>query len=193
MKKQERQETMHRLDEGIRVCVRCPLHASRTHAVPGEGPVPADVFVIGEAPGAREDKLGRPFVGPSGMILERSLETAGLRREDVYITSCVKCRPPNNRTPHKNELDVCQVTWLNRQIELVDPEVIVLLGKVAVQQVLKEERGIRETHGEVIQRDGRRYLLTYHPAVAFRVPETKESMKEDMTRLRQLVAQPVKR
>jgi uracil-DNA glycosylase family 4 len=188
MKEQERQRKMHQLDERIRDCVRCPLHASRTHAVPGEGPVPADVFIIGEAPGAKEDKLGRPFVGPSGMILERSLEAAGLRRADVYITSCVKCRPPHNRTPHKNELDVCQAAWLSRQIELVDPKVVVLLGKVAMHQVLKEDRSLRKIHGEVIQGDGRRYLLTYHPAVAFRVPETKEGMKEDMARLRQLTA-----
>jgi DNA polymerase len=183
---------MHRLDEGIRRCVKCPLHASRTHAVPGEGPVPADIFIIGEAPGGKEDKLGRPFVGPSGMILERSLETAGLRREDVYITSCVKCRPPDNRTPHRNELDICQATWLNRQIELVDPKVVVLLGKVAMEQVLKEERSLRKAHGETIQRDGRQYLLTYHPAVAFRVPETKDSMKEDMGRLRLLAVSSVK-
>lgn len=193
MNKRERQERMRHLDEGIRVCVRCPLHAGRTHAVPGEGPVPAGVFIIGEAPGAKEDKLGRPFVGPAGMILERSLETAGLRREDVYITSCVKCRPPNNRTPHRNELDICQATWLNHQIELADPKVIVLLGKVAMHQVLQEEHSLRKIHGEVIQRDGRRYLLTYHPAVAFRVPETKEGMKEDMARLRQLTARPARR
>jgi len=181
---------MHELDEGIRVCVRCPLHQSRTHAVPGEGPVPAEVLFIGEAPGAKEDQFGRPFVGPSGRLLNGLLETAGLSREEVYITSCVKCRPPNNRTPHTNELNICQATWLNQQIDLLDPQIIVLLGKVAAQQVLQDARSLRQIHGAIVVRDGRRYLLTYHPAVAFRVPETKDSMEQDMTMLRELLLQP---
>jgi len=188
----ERQRLMHRLDEGMRRCVKCPLHASRTHAVPGEGPVPGEVFILGEAPGAKEDQLGRPFVGPSGMLLEYSLAAAGLSRQDVYITSCVKCRPPNNRTPHTNELDTCQAAWLNRQIELVNPHILVLLGKVAIRQVLQDERSLRLVHGEVIEREGRQYLLTYHPAVAFHVPETRESMKEDMAKLKELMAAPVR-
>jgi len=193
MTKQERQKRMHELDEGIRVCVRCPLHKSRAHAVPGEGPVPAKVFFIGEAPGGKEDQLGRPFVGPSGMLLNRLLETAGLSRQEVYITSCVKCRPPNNRTPHTDELNICQATWLNPQIDLVDPSIIVLLGRVALQQVLKDQRSLRQIHGQIVSRDGRQYFLTYHPAVAFRVPETRDSMEEDMMRLKQLLAaaQPV--
>jgi uracil-DNA glycosylase family 4 len=184
----ERQKLMHHLDAEIRRCVKCPLHASRTHAVPGEGPVPGNVLLIGEAPGAKEDRSGRPFVGPSGLLLERSLESAGLTRGEVYITSCVKCRPPHNRTPHTDELDTCQAAWLNRQIELVDPKIIVLLGKVAMHQVLHDERSLRQVHGEVIERDDRLYLLTYHPAVAFHVPETRESMHEDMAKLQALVA-----
>ena len=190
MTKHERQQRMHDLDEGIRICMRCPLHQSRTHAVPGEGPAPARIFFIGEAPGAKEDQLGRPFVGPSGMLLNRLLETAGLSRQEVYITSCVKCRPPNNRTPHTNELNTCQEAWLNEQIDLVNPKIIVLLGRIAQQQVLQDQRSLRQIHGEIIPRGGRRYLLTYHPAVAFRVPETRDSMEEDMTVLRQLLATP---
>jgi uracil-DNA glycosylase family 4 len=188
MTKQERQKRMHELDDGIRVCVKCPLHASRTHAVPGEGPVPGAVFFIGEAPGAKEDQLGRPFVGPSGRLLNSLLETAGLSREEVYITSCVKCRPPNNRTPHTNELNTCQEAWLNEQIRLVNPHVIVLLGKVAAQQVLQDQRSLRQVHGEVVPREGRLYLLTYHPAVAFHVPETRDSMEQDMAVLKELLA-----
>jgi DNA polymerase len=189
MTKQQRQERMSELDEGIRVCVRCPLHKSRTHTVPGEGPVAAKVFFIGEAPGAQEDRLGRPFVGPSGMLLDRLLETAGLNRQEVYITSCVKCRPPNNRTPHTQEMNTCQQAWLNEQIDLVDPQIVVLLGKVAVQQVLQDHRSLRQVHGEIVQRSGRRYLLAYHPAVAFRVPETKDGMEQDMAVLRQLMTE----
>jgi DNA polymerase len=122
------------------------------------------------------------------MLLNRLLETAGLTRQEVYITSCVKCRPPNNRTPHTNELNVCQATWLNRQIDLVDPQIIVLLGRVALQQVLNDRRSLRQIHGEVVPRDGRRYFLTYHPAVAFRVAETRDSMEEDRTLLKRLLA-----
>ncbi len=184
---------MKELDAGIRVCVKCPLHLSRTHAVPGEGPVPTDIFILGEAPGAKEDQQGRPFVGPSGMLLERSLEAAGLTRQEVYITSCVKCRPPNNRTPHTNELDTCQAAWLDRQIELLDPQIIVLLGKVALRQLLHDDRSLRKIHGEVIERDGREYFLTYHPAVAFHVPETRASMEEDMAKLGQLLAHSTSR
>ncbi|MGE5295795.1 MAG: uracil-DNA glycosylase [Solirubrobacterales bacterium] len=184
----ERQERMHALDEGIRVCVKCPLHESRTHAVPGEGPVPSDVFFIGEGPGAKEDRLGRPFVGPSGMLLVKLLEVAGLVRQDVFITSCVKCRPPNNRTPRTIELDTCQTNWLNSQLDLVDPKIVVLLGKVAIGQVLHEEGNIARMHGRIVQRDHRQYLLTYHPAAAFRVPQTRVSMEEDMIRLKELLA-----
>jgi len=188
MTQRERQQRMQKLDEQIRVCVRCPLHASRTHAVPGEGPVPARVFFLGEAPGAQEDRSGRPFVGPSGRLLDRLLADAGLPRSEVYITSCVKCRPPNNRTPHVNELNICQATWLNRQIELMDPPLVVLLGKVAARQILQDQRSLRVTHGQVVTRDGRRYLLTYHPAVAFRIPETKDSLAQDMAILKRLAA-----
>ncbi len=188
MTKEERQKRMHQLDEGIRVCVKCPLHKSRTIAVPGEGPVPADVLIIGEAPGAKEDRQGRPFVGPSGMLLERLLEVAGLTRNDVYITSCVKCRPPGNRTPRTLELNTCQENWLDQQIPLVDPKLIVLLGKVAISQLLGEEGSLRDLHGQTVERDGRLYLMTYHPAAAFRVPETKEIMKQDMAILRELLA-----
>jgi DNA polymerase len=187
MTQREREKRMQDLDEGIRVCVKCPLHQSRTQAVPGEGPVGAEVFFIGEAPGAKEDQLGRPFVGPSGRLLDALLPSAGLRRQDVYITSCVKCRPPNNRTPHTSELNICQATWLNEQIELVDAHLIVLLGKVAAEQVLQDHRSLRQVHGAVVARDGRLYFLTYHPAVAFRVPETRESMEEDMATLKELL------
>jgi len=183
----ERQKRMRELDEGIRVCVKCPLHAGRTHAVPGEGPVPTNVFIIGEGPGAKEDLQGRPFVGPSGMLLVKLLQVAGLTRQDVYITSCVKCRPPNNRTPRAIELDTCQTNWLNPQLDLANPGIVVLLGRVAITQVLREEGALTKLHGQVIERDGRRYLPTYHPAAAFRVPQTRISMEEDMVALKHLL------
>jgi uracil-DNA glycosylase family 4 len=186
MDDRQRQRQMHRLDEGIRTCVKCALHESRTHAVPGEGPVPADVFIIGEAPGGTEDRKGRPFVGPSGVVLKKLLAVAGLTREDVYITSCVKCRPPANRPPRTDELGTCQANWLDRQIDLVNPKLVVLLGKVAIHQLLHEEGSLVKLHGETVERDGRLFLMTYHPAAVFRVPQIEDSMREDMARLRQL-------
>jgi uracil-DNA glycosylase family 4 len=186
MDDRERQRRMHRLDEGIRKCVKCPLHGSRANAVPGEGPVPADLLIIGEAPGGTEDRKGRPFVGPSGMILNRLLAVAGLTREDAYITSCVKCRPPGNRTPHASELDTCQATWLDRQIDLMNPKLVVLLGKVAIRQLLREEGRLVTLHGQTVKRNGRLFLMTYHPAAALRTPQIEASMRQDMARLRQL-------
>lgn len=138
-------------------------------------------------PGDQEDNEGRPFVGPSGMILGQLLEVAGLTREEVYITSCVKCRPPQNRTPHARELETCRENWLNRQIGLVNPKIVVLLGKGAISRLLHEERSLRQSHGQSVERDGRLCLMTYHPAAAFRVAETKNSMKQDMVTLRQLL------
>lgn len=187
MNKQERQTRMQEMDGAIRLCVKCLLHESRTVAVPGEGPVPCDLFILGEAPGAQEDKQGRPFVGASGVILDQLLEVAGLSRRDAYITSCVKCRPPQNRTPHILELDTCQENWLNRQLDLVHPKIVVLLGKVAISRLLHDAGSLREFHGRTVERDGRLYLMTYHPAAVFRVPEIKDSMKADMAALQQLL------
>jgi uracil-DNA glycosylase family 4 len=186
MDDEQRQRQMHHLDEAIRRCVECPLHEGRIHAVPGEGPIPAEVLLIGEAPGGTEDRKGRPFVGPSGRILNKLLAVAGLTRENVYITSCVKCRPPGNRPPRASELDTCQASWLERQIELVDPKLVVLLGKVAIRQLLQEEASLATLHGRTMERRGRLFLMTYHPAAAFRVPQTADSMKQDMATLRQL-------
>ena len=121
------EEKAEALYERIRSCQLCPLAVTRTHAVPGEGPLDAQVMFIGEAPGANEDKQGRPFVGAAGNFLSELLAAAGYRREDVYICNVLKCRPPENRDPTEAEKLTC-TPWLDRQIELVDPEVIVPLG-----------------------------------------------------------------
>ena len=179
---------MEKMDRGIRRCRACPLHQARTQAVPGEGPVPSRIMFIGEAPGAKEDESGRPFVGPAGRFLSESLATHGLDRADIYITSCVKCRPPRNRTPHADELATCQARWLHRQIDLLDPEIIVLLGGVAVRQVLSERRNLKDVQGEMRTRDGRAYLITYHPAAAMRFPAPAAGFRQAMAKLRKLAA-----
>ena len=122
---------LEKLHDTIRHCTLCPLHETRTNAVPGEGPCDASVMLVGEAPGAKEDETGRPFVGRSGQLLVSLLEEIGLTREDVFITSILKSRPPKNRTPTQFEVNVCR-PYLEKQIELIKPRFIVLLGGVAI-------------------------------------------------------------
>jgi uracil-DNA glycosylase family 4 len=180
-------QALTELHEGIRVCVECPLYQSRTQAVPGEGNPQAAIMLVGEAPGEVEDRQGRPFVGPSGRFLIKLLEQNGLSREDVFITNSVKCRPPNNRFPHVNELEVCKREWLLRQIELVDPKAIVLLGRAPLRQLLGEQATVTQLHGQFIRRDGRLYLIQYHPAAALRSPQVRAAMQQDFQQIRHAV------
>ena len=183
-------QTVHelaKLAEGIRICVKCPLYQSRTHAVPGEGAPHAAIMLVGEAPGQVEDSQGRPFVGPSGRFLIKLLEQNGLSREDVFITNSVKCRPPNNRFPHVKELEICKRSWLLRQIELVDPKVIVLLGRAPLRQLLGDQVTITQLHGQFLRKDGRLYLIQYHPAAALRSPEIRATMQQDFRKIKEAV------
>src|SRR5690349_17576410 len=131
-----RRVTLTSLAKQIRECVKCPLCESRTHAVPGDGKATAKVMIIGEGPGRDEDATGHPFVGASGQFLNHVLEGTGLSRDDFFITNVVKCRPPHNRTPRKLEVDTCTSNYLFKQIELIDPRIIMLLGAVAAKKVL---------------------------------------------------------
>jgi uracil-DNA glycosylase family 4 len=176
-----------KLHEGVRSCVKCPLYQSRTHAVPGEGDPQAAIMVVGEAPGRMEDREGRPFVGPSGRFLITLLEQNGLSREAVFITNSVKCRPPNNRFPHVKELEICKQHWLLRQIELVDPKVIVLLGRAPLRQLLGEQATITQSHGQFFRKDGRLYLIQYHPSAGLRSPAVRTTLQQDFQRLKQAV------
>lgn len=152
----------------VRACTLCPLCENRTNAVPGEGPPDARVFFIGEGPGAEEDAQGRPFVGRSGKLLEELLGHVGLAREDVFITSVVKCRPPNNRVPKPAEVAAC-APYLEGQLEAIKPAVVCLLGSVAVRSVLGLRDAMRDLHGRSIERDGVSYVPLYHPAAAVRM------------------------
>lgn len=180
-------QVLAELHESIRGCVQCPLYQSRTHAVPGEGEPQAAMMLVGEAPGEVEDRHGRPFVGPSGRFLISLLEQNGLSREDVFITNSVKCRPPNNRFPHVRELQVCKQQWLLRQIELVNPEVIVLLGRAPLRQLLPEQGTITQLHGQFLRKDGRLYLIQYHPAAGLRSPEVRATMQQDFQKIKEAV------
>jgi DNA polymerase len=168
----------------IRGCVQCPLHTSRTLAVPGDGPPAARVMLIGEAPGRDEDKHGRPFVGAAGRFLEELLADSRVARRDLFITNTVKCRPPNNRTPRKLEVDTCTSLYLLAQIELVNPTLIMLLGSVAAKKLLGVS-SVAAARGRVITHNTRQYLVGYHPAASFYRDDIAAYVREDFALLGQ--------
>jgi len=175
------------LSRRIRVCTECPLHASRTQAVPGEGHPQAKVVIIGEAPGRQEDQTGRPFVGSAGKYLDHVLEGTGFERQDFFITNIVKCRPPANRMPKVKEIDTCTSLYLFEQIRLINPRLILLLGGVAARKMLGA-KSVEEVRGRVIEQAGRRFLASYHPAVRFYREDLAEKIKEDFRLLQKELA-----
>ena len=146
-------------------CSRCGLHATRTQAVPGTGPCPADVMVVGEAPGFNEDVQGKPFVGAAGKLLDKLLERIGRGRDTVYITNVLKCRPPQNRDPMPNEVESCS-PYLARQLALIKPKVILILGRHALERLLPGQGSISRIHGSLVRRGEVAYVPLYHPAAA---------------------------
>ncbi|MEW6156403.1 MAG: uracil-DNA glycosylase [Verrucomicrobiota bacterium] len=176
-------KTLEVLAEQIRICVKCPLHQSRTNAVPGEGKPTAKVMIIGEAPGKDEDRTGQPFVGSAGRYLDHVLEGTGIDRADFFITNIVKCRPEGNRPPKSNEVDTCTSLYLFEQIERINPRLIMLLGSVAVKKMLGLKT-VEEARGRIVEQNGRRYLASYHPAVRFYREDLAQKVKEDFARLK---------
>jgi uracil-DNA glycosylase len=169
------------LSEEVRTCTRCDLHRTANRGVPGEGPVDARVMLVGEAPGFNEDKQGRPFVGAAGRFLEELLAVAGLRREDVYITNVVKHRPPNNRDPLPAELTAC-VPYLERQIAIINPRVIVTLGRFSLGTFFPGSM-ISKVHGQIREKDGRHFFAMYHPAAALHQDRLRQTLLDDMKKL----------
>ncbi|MBI2662870.1 uracil-DNA glycosylase [Candidatus Woesearchaeota archaeon] len=176
------------LSEQIRRCTACPLWKGRTLAVPGEGAKDVGIMFIGEAPGSEEDRQGVPFVGRSGKFLDFLLGIIELKREDVFMTSIVKCRPPKNRMPSVNEIKKCQELWLKKQIDVLNPRLIVLLGKVSSNALLGKI-DIEQFHGKIIEKEGRKYFVSYHPAAGMRFPKIKALMKEDFKKLNKIILQ----
>lgn len=153
------------LSRAVHDCRRCPLGASRTHAVPGVGPADARILIVGEAPGQNEDLQGEPFVGAAGKLLDQLLRGIGLSRADVFITNILKCRPPGNRDPQPDEVEACS-PFLEDQLRLIRPEVVLVLGRHALARLLPGQDSITRVHGRVISRDGVSYIPVYHPAAA---------------------------
>lgn len=177
-------ERLEALAIQIRSCVQCPLHASRTKAVPGEGSPSARVMLIGEAPGRDEDQRGQPFVGAAGRFLDQMLAGSGVDRSDLFITNTVKCRPENNRPPRKREVDTCTSLYLFEQIELINPALVMLLGSVATKKLLGVN-SVNEVRGRVIEHNNRKYLAGYHPAASFYRDDMAENIRQDFALLRQ--------
>ena len=164
-------------------CMRCPLGATRTHLVFGVGKENAEVMLIGEGPGEQEDLRGEPFVGPAGQLLDTMLELIDLDRSKVYIANMVKCRPPRNRDPQDSEQEACW-TWLERQIALVDPKIIVCLGRIAAMSLISPSFRITREHGQWHDWNGRRIMATYHPSALLRDPGKRPEAFMDLRELR---------
>ena len=168
-------------------CTRCLLHRGRTKAVPGAGPENADIMFIGEAPGFHEDQQGLPFVGAAGSFLDELLESIDLKRDQVYITNVIKCRPPGNRDPLPEEVEACK-SYLDRQIELIQPKLVVTLGRFSMARAFPKAR-ISRIHGQPLKISGVIYYPMYHPAAALHQPSLRPIVEEDMRRIPELIAQ----
>jgi uracil-DNA glycosylase family 4 len=164
------------LNRQILQCRRCRLHESKTHYVPGEGNNRPDILFIGEGPGETEDQFGRPFIGKAGQLLDKIIQKMGLGREDVFIGNVVKCRPPNNREPLKDEVEAC-LPYLLKQVDILRPKIIVCLGKVALNNMLGTSHSMGRIRGQLLSFHGIPLMPTYHPAYILHKKD-----KEEITR-----------
>ena len=175
------------LYQEIARCQQCELAKYRNRVVPGEGEEDADIVFIGEAPGWHEDQQGRPFVGPAGQFLEELLASVGLKREEVYICNVIKCRPPKNRDPLPGEIKACQ-HWLDRQLELIHPKMVVTLGRYSMARYFPRET-ISKVHGKTRREGDIIYYAMYHPAAALHQQNLRQIIKDDILKIPSLLAQ----
>jgi uracil-DNA glycosylase family 4 len=171
----------------VAVCEKCELHFSRKNAVPGEGPADADIVFIGEGPGFHENEQGRPFVGAAGKFLDELLEKIGFKRDRVFITNVVKCRPPSNRDPRPEEVEICTSSYLDRQLQAINPKVIVTLGRHSMGLYVPHAR-ISDVHGQSMRVKGRLMVPMYHPAAALHQGSLRAVIEKDFSRLPELIA-----
>jgi DNA polymerase len=178
---QKHDDSLEKIAANVRGCPLCKLSRSRKNAVPGEGQLSAKIMFIGEAPGRSEDEKGRPFVGAAGRILDELLKKAGIERSQVFITNIVKCRPPNNRVPKEDELTACR-PYLDRQIALIKPKVICILGRTAYSALLGGS-SITANRGKIVERAGQKYFLTFHPAAVIYNKDLLSALEADLKKL----------
>ncbi|TLY11049.1 MAG: uracil-DNA glycosylase [Thaumarchaeota archaeon] len=181
MATQKHDDSLEKIAAEVRGCPLCKLARTRKNAVPGEGQLSAKIMFIGEAPGKSEDEKGRPFVGAAGRILDNLLEKVGIERSQVFITNVVKCRPPNNRVPEEDESAACR-PYLERQIALIRPEVICILGRTAYSSVLGGG-SITANRGKIVKKAGQKYFLTFHPAAAIYNKNLLSALETDLKKL----------
>ena len=180
-------DRLARVREELGDCTRCKLHGGRTHLVFGVGNPDADLMFVGEAPGRDEDLRGEPFVGRAGQLLTKIIEAIDLRREDVYIANVIKCRPPQNRNPERDEVETCR-PFLFAQIDAIRPRVLVALGSFAVRTLLEDDKTpISKARGRVYTCRGAKLIPTFHPAFLLRSPDRKRDVWEDMKRVRAIL------
>jgi len=183
-------DELKQIAQEVAGCMKCPLHHSRKLAVPGEGPSNADIMFIGEGPGFHENEQGRPFVGAAGKYLDELLAKIGMHRSQVFIANVVKCRPPGNRDPMPDELEACRL-YLERQIQVINPKVIVTLGRFSMANFLPNAK-ISSVHGQAMKVKGRLVIAMYHPAAALHQGSLKPVIERDFARLPELIAQAEK-
>lgn len=180
---------LRQMQEDLQQCRNCGLCEGRTQAVLGAGVPNSRIVIVGEGPGRNEDEQGKPFVGRSGQLLDQMLEQVGLsRNRNVFITNIVKCRPPENRDPMSEECLACR-PWLDKILELIDPKIILCVGRIAAQQLFDPNFRVTRQHGEIRERDGRLVMATFHPAALLRNPSYKPMMEEDLRKLAEIIAE----
>lgn len=177
--KNKESKLLKQLTEELKTCEKCPLSEKRTNVVVGQGSANARIMVVGEAPGVEEDKQGVPFVGRSGQLLRGGFEKINLSEELVYITNVVKCRPPDNRNPRVEELKTCR-PYLDRQLELIDPDVLLPLGNFGLRYFLGDDKNITSARGQVYEWKDRKLVPTYHPAYILRNRTLAQSFIDDL-------------
>jgi len=181
MTAQKHEDSLEKIAADVRGCPLCKLARTRKNAVPGEGQISAKIMFIGEAPGRSEDEKGKPFVGAAGRILDDLLQKAGIERSQVFITNIVKCRPPNNRVPKEDELIACR-PYLDRQIALIKPKVICILGRTAYSSILGGS-SITASRGKIVERSGQKYFSTFHPAAVIYNKNLLSTLEADLKKL----------
>ena len=179
-------ESLESIKKEVIQCVLCGLSITRKNAVPGSGSINRKIILIGEAPGKNEDETGSPFVGSAGKILDQALIDARIERKEIYITNVVKCRPPNNRVPTDEEIRICTGEYLKKEIDIISPKIICILGATALKSLLGL-KSMTPYHGKIVKRPPLKYFITYHPAATMYNNKLKQIFFEDIQKLAKIV------